>query len=124
MRSMLRLLLIGTLAAGLGACANHGSKPAEPARTFAPAPAGSPLSKVQVGMTEQEVRAVLGPPSQENEYVTGKAFIPWYFGPDRSRRAYFYKGMGRVVFAGGKGFNRTGHVQRVEYDPSEPGYAR
>ena len=33
-------------------------------------------------------------------YVTGKAFIPFYFAPDRARRAYFYRGLGRVVLAG------------------------
>jgi hypothetical protein len=32
--------------------------------------------------------------------------------------------MGRVVFSGGSGFNRTGKVSRVEYDPAESGVAR
>ena len=72
----------------------------------------------------KEVRDILGPPTSENEYVTGKAFVPFYYGPDRTRRGYFYKGMGRVVFAGGSGFNRTGKVSRVEYDPNETGAAR
>jgi hypothetical protein len=75
-------------------------------------------------MSVRDVEQILGPPNDENAYVTGKAFIPWYFGPDRSRRAYFYKGLGRVVFAGSGGFSATWHVNRVEYDPSEPGRAR
>jgi hypothetical protein len=29
-----------------------------------------------------------------------------------------------VVFSGGSGFNRTGMVSRVEYDPSDTGVAR
>jgi hypothetical protein len=75
-------------------------------------------------MSPREVEAILGPPNDENAYVTGKAFIPWYFGRDRWRRAYFYKGMGRVVFAGSGGWNQSAHVDRVEYDPKEPGHAR
>ena len=127
MRRLMGVVLIGVvgLAAGCAkqaAAPSGGAAPAEAAA--APVPAGSPLAKVKVGMSEQDVRAILGPPTQENEYVSGKAFIPFYYGPDRTRRAYFYKGMGRVVFAGGSGFNRTGKVSRIEYDPAESGTAR
>jgi outer membrane protein assembly factor BamE (lipoprotein component of BamABCDE complex) len=129
MRTIVVLAVTGMVVTGLGGCARRSpapdaaaAKPAEAAST--PVPASSPLAKVKVGMSEQEVREVLGPPTQENEYVSGKAFIPFYYGPDRTRRAYFYKGMGRVVFSGGSGFNRTGKVSRVEYDPSETGTAR
>jgi hypothetical protein len=120
-------MVVGAM--GLGGCAKREPAPATqhaanaPAATV-PVPASSPLSKIKVGMTEQEVREILGPPTGENEYVSGKAFIPFYYGPDRSRRGYFYKGMGRVVFSGGSGFNRTGKVSRVEYDPSETGVPR
>ena len=127
MRKIWALSLVGILGFGLGGCAHRApaeSAAAKESAVSTPVPPDSPLAKVKVGMSEQEVREALGPPTQENEYVTGKAFIPWYFGPDRSRRAYFYKGMGRVVFSGGSGFNRTGKVSRVEYDPSEPGNAR
>jgi len=124
MGKLVGVVLMGVV--GLGGCARNAPAPAAAAKpaASAPVPADSPLAKVTVGMTEQEVRALLGPPSQENEYISGKAFIPWYFGPDRTRRAYFYKGMGRVVFSGGSGFNRTGKVSRVEYDPAETGVAR
>jgi len=129
MRRIVGVMLVGVMALGVAGCAKKSPAPASTgtsanAATTAPPPAGSPLAKVQVGMDEQEVRDLLGPPTQENEYVTGKAFIPWYYGPDRSRRAYFYKGKGRVVFSGGSGFNRTGKVSRVEYDPAETGVAR
>jgi hypothetical protein len=111
------------LALGLGACAHREPEPA-PARSFAPPPHSSKLAKVQVGMSPREVEAILGPPTDENAYVTGKAFIPWYFGRDRWRRAYFYKGVGRVVFEGSGGWSQSAHVERVEYDPNEPGRAR
>jgi len=122
-RWLVAVAVIGTV--GLSGCAKKEPAPAaQPAAATAPPPASSPLSKIKVGMSEQEVREILGPPTAENEYVSGKAFIPFYYGPDRSRRGYFYKGMGRVVFSGGSGFNRTGKVSRVEYDPSETGVAR
>jgi len=122
MRWLVAVAMIGAM--GLGGCAKREPAPATAPAASAPVPASSPLSKIKVGMSEQEVREILGPPTGENEYVSGKAFIPWYFGPDRTRRGYFYKGMGRVVFSGGSGFNRTGKVSRVEYDPSETGAAR
>jgi len=122
-RWLVAVAVIGTV--GLSGCAKKEPAPAaQPAAATAPPPASSPLSKIKVGMSEQEVREILGPPTAENEYVSGKAFIPFYYGPDRSRRGYFYKGMGRVVFSGGSGFNRTGKVSRVEYAPSETGVAR
>lgn len=126
------VVLVVVLAVGLVACAaRERPAPAAPAAA-APAPAGgatappadSPLAKVQVGMSDREVENLLGPPTDENEYISGKAFVPFYYGPDRTRRAFFYKGMGRVVFAGGGGFSRNWHVSRVEYDPNEPGRAR
>jgi hypothetical protein len=110
---------------GLIACAaQRAAEPDRPTRAAVAPPASSPLAKVEVGMTPREVENVLGPPTDENQYLTGKAFIPFYFGQDRWRRAYFYRGLGRVVFAGGGGFSMNAHVDRVEYDPNEPGRAR
>ena len=113
------------IAVGSAGCARRSAEPAEPRREApAPAPANSPLAKIQVGMSVREVETVLGPPNDESAYVTGKAFIPFYYGPDRTRRAYFYRGLGRVVFEGSGGFSASWHVERVEYDPSESGSAR
>jgi len=122
MRRVVVAVLAGLLVV---ACAKQGPQPQQAATPrYSPPPASSPLAKVQVGMTQREVQNILGPPTDENAYITGKAFIPWYFGRDRHRIAYFYKGMGRVVFAGGGGFSTIGRVSRVEYDPNEPGRAR
>ena len=119
-----RWFVILLLTIGLGACAHREPAPDRPTRVVGtPPPANSPLAKVQVGMSPREVENLIGPPTDENAYTTGKAFIPWYFGRDRWRRAYFYKGMGRVVFAGSGGFSQSAHVTRVDYDPNEPGRA-
>src|SRR5262245_14767532 len=123
-----RLGVVVALAVGLAGCASHKSpEPAAqtaPARAAAPPPAASPLAKVKTGMSVREVENLIGPPSDQNAYVTGKAFIPFYYGRDRTRQAYFYKGQGRVVFEGSGGFSMNWHVARVEYDPNEPGRAR
>jgi hypothetical protein len=55
--------------------------------------------------------------------MTGKAFIPFYFGGDRSRFETLYKEEGRITFTGGAGIGGRGYkVHRIIYDPSEDGY--
>jgi len=117
-------------------CASQSAAPPEPAPAAAsepaavdpasvPVPPESPLAKVQKGMTMGQVAEQLGQPTDQQQYVTGKAFIPWYFGDDVSRVAWHYKGMGRVVFTGGGAFGQGGGVvEWVEYDPSETGYRK
>jgi len=120
-------LVIGA-ALVLGGCAAQ-SQPPKPAGKPVPAAAqsaaaasGNPLSKVQVGMTKAQVRDLVGPPSGENSYASGKAWIPFYFGNDVRRTAWHYKGQGRVIFADGNQFGGGGsEVINVEIDPSEPG---
>lgn len=126
----LSMLMIGGLAIlALGGCAERGASPAGEHKPTAeekypPAPAKSPMSKVQPGMTEPQVMGILGAPDDSKAYITGKAFIPWYFGPDQSRFACYYKGKGRVIFSGGNQWGAgRGKVVRVEYDPSEDGSA-
>jgi hypothetical protein len=125
MRRLSGVVLTAVLAMSLACCARRAPEEGKAQGTVAtPPPASSPLAKVQTGMSQREVQNLIGPPSDEKQYITGKAFIPWYFGPDRSRSAYYYKGQGRVIFAGGSVGNMTGKVTRVEYDPTESGHAR
>jgi hypothetical protein len=141
MRTMTRTITVATLLAAAGAlgCARQAPAPggttattptteageaAEWAKEGTPPPADSPLAKVKAGMKPREVEAILGPPDDENAYITGKAFIPYYYGRDRSRQAYFYKGVGRVVFQGAGGFGPNHTVRFVDYDPSEDGVAQ
>jgi hypothetical protein len=120
---------VATLAlAGLAGCAAQSGQTAAPAPAMAkgvPAPAGSKLAQVRLGMTKKQVKDILGPPTDENSYSTGKAWIPFYFGNDARRTSYFYQGVGRVVFADGNVFGGgQSEVVRVDADPSEPGVAR
>src|SRR5262245_16052535 len=117
--------LVLALAAG---CAQQSPSPRRGAGAAAPAatppPAGSPLAGVRDGMRPEEVQKIAGAPTSIKPYITGKAFIPWYSGPDRTRTAYYYKGQGRVVFSGDGGLGTNSHVLHVEYDPGDPGYPR
>jgi hypothetical protein len=117
--------LVLALAAG---CAQQSPSPRPGASAAAPAatppPAGSPLAGVRDGMRPEEVQKIAGAPTTIKPYITGKAFIPWYSGPDRTRTAYYYKGQGRVIFSGEGGFGTNSHVLRVEYDAADPGYPR
>ena len=66
----------------------------------AAAPAGSKLSKVENNMSPEQVQEIMGAPSGQASYPTGKTFNPYNFGNDSGNRVeYKYKGQGRVVFA-------------------------
>jgi len=51
---------------------------------------------------------ILGAPTDQGAYVTGKAWIPFYYGSDTHRYEMIYKGKGRLVFAGGSLYGYSG----------------
>jgi hypothetical protein len=121
-QSLMSLSIALVLAAALGGCSAKSEQPAAPAAAAVPIPADSPLAKIKVGMTAQEVTNLIGMPTNQVSYATGKAWIPWYFGDDARRTEWSYKGLGRVVFTGGNVFGGGGgRVNRVDYDPAETG---
>jgi hypothetical protein len=130
MRGSMRVAVALLAIAGLVGCASHRAPEASSGSTGevavgVPAPAGSKLAEVKLGMTKKQVKEILGPPTDENSYSTGKVWIPFYFGNDARRTSYYYKGIGRVVFADGNAFGGGGdEVVRVDYDPTESGTAR
>jgi hypothetical protein len=69
------------------------------------------------------VTDIAGQPSDQGAYVTGKAWIPFYFGSDRYRHELVYKGMGRLIFAGGgAGDWAAGHLIWIIHNANEPQY--
>jgi len=87
-----------------------------------PAP-GSRFNKIKLGMGMKEVTDLIGQPTDQGAYVTGKAFVPFYFGGDRYRHELLYKGMGRLVFAGGgMGNFMSGRLIRITHNANERGY--
>jgi hypothetical protein len=68
----------------------------------------SKFSQLQIGMGIKQVMDIAGTPTDQGAYLTGKAFIPFYFGSDRNRYELIYKGQGRLIFAGGSVGNLSG----------------
>ena len=61
-------------------------------------PADHPFAKIKPGMKFDEAVAILGKPTGERAFCTGKHYIPFYFGRDRAYTVYYYKEQGVVVF--------------------------
>jgi hypothetical protein len=79
-----------------------------------PAP-GSKFSKLKIGMTLNQVEKTIGRPNKQWTHPTGKASIPFYFGPDRWVIQYSYKGEGVLTLNSGGDQLLT----RVEVNKSE-----
>lgn len=124
--ALLAGLLVGSFST-LTACAHHRAaeasneaRPAKASRREMAPPSGSSLAKVQRGMSAEQVREILGEPTSTNAYMTGKAFIPFYYGTDTARTDWKYKGLGRVVFSRNQ-YTGSLKVIRVDYNPNESG---
>ncbi|MBS1144585.1 MAG: hypothetical protein H6R14_1991 [Proteobacteria bacterium] len=91
-------------------------------------PPDSPFGKLKIGMSYEEVIAIVGKPTNQHDFCTGKHRIPFYFGDDRARTEAFFKGMGKLDFHGADGgfWGRCG-MQKIlgliyiEYDPKATG---
>ncbi len=90
--------------------------------TGKPAP-GSKFAQLKIGMSAAQVQALLGQPSDQGAHITGKAFIPFYFGSDRYRYEVVYKGQGRLLFASSAGFgwDANTHLIWIIHSANEPG---
>ncbi len=115
-------LLSGCKSNDAGQAPAAAEKPAAPAPAkSATAPASSPLSKVANNMSPEQVQEIMGSPTGQSSYPTGKTFNPYNFGGDSGNRVeYKYKGQGRVVFAVPR-YGGNMKVVRVDYDPAEDG---
>ncbi len=119
MRVRVLVLLVAAVAFVACASGGGGGDGAAPANSqYSDAPAGSALAKVNVGMNDAEVRKLLGDPDNANAYMTGKSWIPFYYGPDTHRTDWMYRGQGRVVFSRNP-YSGALEVIHVLYDPNE-----
>lgn len=90
--------------------------------TGKPAP-GSKFTQLKIGMSMQQATDLIGPPTDRGAYVTGKLWIPFYFGSDRHRYELVYKGQGRLIFAGGSlGDFMGGNLIWIIHNANESGY--
>ncbi|MBV6842225.1 hypothetical protein [Xanthomonas euvesicatoria] len=88
--------------------------------TGKPAP-GSKFTQLKIGMPMKQVTDLIGQPDDQGAYVTGKAFIPFFFGGDRYRYEMAYKGQGRLVFAG-KSMGTGGNLIWIIHNKNDSGY--
>lgn len=88
-----------------------------------PAP-GSKFNRLQIGMSNKQVTDLIGPPTDQQAHITGKAWIPFYYGAGKHEMLFYYKGMGRLLFAGGAGYSTGVSLIGIEHDAKEGGYAR
>ncbi|MDN8615161.1 hypothetical protein [Variovorax ginsengisoli] len=87
-----------------------------------PAP-NTKFTQLQIGMSLKQVTDIAGQPTDSGAYVTGKAFIPFYFGGDRTRIELAYKGQGRLIFAGGNPGNISGgNLVWIIHNANDTGY--
>lgn len=85
--------------------------------------AGSKFSQLKIGMSLRQVTDLTGPPTDQGGYITGKAFIPFFWGSDRHRLELLYKGHGRLIFAGGSLGNYSGgNLVWIIHSANESGY--
>lgn len=61
----------------------------------------SKFAKLKIGMTLNQVEKLIGPSTKQSTHPTGKASIPFYFGPDRWIIQYSYKHEGVLTFNSG-----------------------
>jgi hypothetical protein len=98
-----------------------------PAAANAPSPAAAPttvdFSKIEVGMSQQQVNDLLGPPTAQTQRMTGKQWQPFNYGArDLQRMVYLYKGVGRIEFSLKSAYEGVFRVIAVTPNPAETGY--
>jgi hypothetical protein len=85
--------------------------------------ASSRFTRLTIGMGMRQVTDIVGQPTDQGAYITGKAWIPFYFGSDRYRHEMVYKGQGRLIFAGGSaGDWSNGNLIWIIHNAAEAGY--
>jgi hypothetical protein len=95
--------------------------PAAPAANAAPTTVD--FSKIQVGMSQQQVNELLGPPTAQTQHMTGKQWQPFNFGArDLQRMMYLYKGVGRIEFSLKSAYEGVFRVVSITPNPAETGY--
>ncbi len=81
----------------------------------------SKFKKLEIGMGSKEVMDLLGPPTDQSVNVTGKIYIPFYHGSGKMETWFYYKNVGRLLFAS-QANSANMFLIGIEYDVNEDGY--
>jgi hypothetical protein len=121
--------LIAAVVFAIGGCASSGGGEAanektpaakEAAKPAVPVPADSKLAKIDIGMTDLDVRKAIGEPDAIRMYPTGKNWIPFYFGGDTMRADWSYYKVGKGVLSNTCRWTRSMKVVELRPDSNEP----
>lgn len=82
----------------------------------------SKFETLKMGMTDWQVIGLVGAPTDQSSYPTGKAFIPFYYGSGQFETMFFYKGMGRLLFSHANQYSRDRMLIGIEHDAAERGH--
>lgn len=70
----------------------------------------SRFAKLRIGMSMEEVNALIGAPNDLRRHETGKRWIPFYFGSDAQRLQVYYEKDGCLTYTGGNVFGGGGNA--------------
>ena len=106
-----------------GAAQEKSAASAPVARKSTPSSKNVDFTLVKEGMSMEEVDDLLGPPTNQTTYMTGKQFQPFNFGArDYQRTKYLYKGVGHIEFSMKSAYNGIFRVIKIVPDRNESGY--
>jgi hypothetical protein len=82
----------------------------------------SKFNRLKIGMGPKQVTDLIGQANDQSAHITGKAFIPFYYGSGGHEMVYYYKGLGRLYFANNTALSSDRGLSTIEHDVSEDGY--
>ena len=82
----------------------------------------SKFNNLQIGMSMKQVMDLIGLPTDRGSYITGKGFIPFYYGSDTRRTELVYKDQGRLVFAESSRYFDSENLIMIINNAQEGGY--
>ena len=121
--TFVRLAAVVCLALALCACQQGAAESEKPIPY--PIPEDSPFAGIQPGWSAKQVREALGKPTSTRTFVVGMGSYVSFIGGDKDFRAEdFYKGQGRIVYAGSSKMSPSQYgAIRIIYNEEESGYA-
>jgi hypothetical protein len=83
---------------------------------------GSRFKNIRIGMTPQQVLALLGTPTDQGAFIHPLAPFPRLVGSDAYRYELLYRGQGRLVFTSPTGFDAAARLVWIVHSAAETGY--
>ncbi len=133
---MRRLFMMGLAAAALFGCAPEPGQVAQDGSHKERSPdgklegdvvgqarPGSRFARLYIGMSQRQAEDLVGRGTDTDSHITGKQFIPFYFGGDQYRVVNFYKGEGQLEFAPRSFMGQANTLVRIVNNPNESGYS-